>query len=908
MSAARARWSLLAALLLAAPSADAQWAGFRDDSDALGTDRYPFTGPNGDPLHSHGNENYYDGDFADFDGDGYPDRALGARYGMLLNQGGGYMVPFAGRTGFLFRGMSGAAGWGEDAFQTLDADNDGDYDVLSGGNGGEPFVLQTNRAGSFATRWNTSGSTILIGLTDVEGDGDVDLATCDGGFTNRFRLWINDGNGDYTEEAVARGLDYDGEAVVGIASGDVDGDGDNDLVLHPGGAFQVGPEKVIHIALNDGTGNYTIGDVLQFAEGYTECCTGVTAFQQAFSLGDVDDDGDLDLMVSRGPWSDQGIHPRVCHSLFINDGNGDFTDESATRFSVAATVDTSGYAGNKIGGGDGKLVDLDYDGDLDFASHAPRDGLVNVFLNDGSGNFVYDDARSVVIPAPATGLGGELDVVDLNRDGTWDVWLGRGGARVRILMNTHADPAGVPADLPRNLQVVSTSGGVTLRFEAPPFAAASRHYRVYRAPAAGLEERDRPLLHIIGERHQDETFFVPITRHTTTEDLGDTRVTLDGAADAIEFTDTTATPGVTYFYSVSHVGAENVIGQQTPDIAATVGAPDPNADTTAPEVRVVAPSDQQWWAYPRVVAHYADGGSGIDPASVSVTMDQPLGGGRAAGAELRDLAYRLDGGVVIVPLQPPHALTPGMLTTVTVRASDMAGNEGMAEVTFFPSVDPDATPPVASLVSDVASGNAPLAVAFDASGSTDNGTVYRYEWYFGDGTTAIGSRVRHTFAYGGSYDVMLLVRDHTGAVDTAWTTIVVDGDAPPCTPGDPGCLILDPDAAQQPPSPGDDGGAVDAGTGAGDGPDGGAAAVDGGAWPDAGTGAGAAAGDGGLAAGDGDGSGSAVERDGGVDDASAAASDDGCGCRAPGGHGDPPGWKAVLGLGAALWLRRRRRR
>ena len=127
--------------------------GFTDKSDELNTDSFAFTGTLPEQVNS--NENYYDGDFADFDGDGICDRSLGARYGLLMNTGEGLFVPYAGYTGYLLRGMSGASGWGEDGFQWADVDNDGDYDNFSGGNG-EPLTLQVNRGGGSRRRGSSA--------------------------------------------------------------------------------------------------------------------------------------------------------------------------------------------------------------------------------------------------------------------------------------------------------------------------------------------------------------------------------------------------------------------------------------------------------------------------------------------------------------------------------------------------------------------------------------------------------------------------------------------------------------------------------------------------------------------------------------------------------------------------------
>src|SRR5688572_31817590 len=123
----------------------APWAGFVDKAVEFRTDSFTFGPANPEAFDS--NENYYDGDFADFDGDGLMDRGLGSRYGLLKNMGAGFMTPFAGPkyVNYLFRGFQ--PGWGEDAFQWADVDGDGDLDIIQGGNG-EPFTLQINQARS----------------------------------------------------------------------------------------------------------------------------------------------------------------------------------------------------------------------------------------------------------------------------------------------------------------------------------------------------------------------------------------------------------------------------------------------------------------------------------------------------------------------------------------------------------------------------------------------------------------------------------------------------------------------------------------------------------------------------------------------------------------------------------------
>jgi PKD repeat protein len=87
-------------------------------------------------------------------------------------------------------------------------------------------------------------------------------------------------------------------------------------------------------------------------------------------------------------------------------------------------------------------------------------------------------------------------------------------------------------------------------------------------------------------------------------------------------------------------------------------------------------------------------------------------------------------------------------------------------------------PPRASIISSATSGNPPLTVFFDASGSDDPdaGDALTYAWdtdadgSFDDGTAVTAGR---TFTTAGLYDVSVRVRDALGATDVATMTVAV---------------------------------------------------------------------------------------------------------------------------------------
>lgn len=280
-----------------------------------------------------------------------------------------------------------------------DIDGDGDVDLYAPSGNGAAHVLFVNDGhGVFtnqaATRLPTSyprGAAARMG--DVDGDGDLDIFAADGYAASGppfGRLYLNDGAGVFTEAVGAIPTSISGEDIDDVEFVDVDRDFDLDLIVnaHTGG--------IGALWLNDGQG--------QFSAGGTLAPPATSNFHYNVTPCDVDGDGDLDLWVDNvgGGFTEQ---------LQINDGQGNFSDQTAARVSGNPGADDNGVL----------CVDIDDDGDFDavvLSLGTPE----RLLVNDGAGNFTYVAGR---FPGPTDcTLWGELG--DLNGDGRLDLVTGQG--------------------------------------------------------------------------------------------------------------------------------------------------------------------------------------------------------------------------------------------------------------------------------------------------------------------------------------------------------------------------------------------------------------------------------------------------------------------------------------------------
>jgi hypothetical protein len=264
------------------------------------------------------------------------------------------------------------------------------------------YVDNTQNAGLTGVHAAAPGhpSVMMVGggtIGDFNKDGWPDVFVPSGGLVPDF-LYINDGDGTFTESGAAWGL-TDLHFGVGSAVGDFDNDGWQDLYLcsfGPVGAASKGHNKLYR---NNGDGSFT--DVA-LAAGVNDPSSSNNCYGAAF--GDYDEDGDLDLFVSAYAFGNQG------NTLYRNEGDGTFTDVT-TAVGIVDILTTRGFVPN--------FVDLNQDGFVDILLIADT-GTSKYFQNNGDATFTK---ANHAIPELRTPNGMGLATGDFDNDLDLDFYV-----------------------------------------------------------------------------------------------------------------------------------------------------------------------------------------------------------------------------------------------------------------------------------------------------------------------------------------------------------------------------------------------------------------------------------------------------------------------------------------------------
>ena len=330
---------------------------------------------------------------ADYDRDGRVDL-------YVLNVGGNRLYRNLGEGAF--EDVTGSAGAGDPAWSAgavfFDYDGDLDLDLFVvnyvvwsaarerpclGPNGlrnycnpaeypPAPDTLYRNDDGRFVDVSEAAGIRSVAGpglgvvAADFDGDDLIDLYVANDQAVNH--LWLNQGDGTFREDALARGAGFNElgqpEAGMGIAVADPDGDGDLDLFL-----THLAGETNTHYR-NDGAGFFRDTTDEVGLGGVSQAYTGFGT-----SWFDYDGDGVLDLFVANGkvtPGDTAAFDYREPNQLLRGLASGRYEDVSARAGAALELLEVSRGAA---------FGDLDNDGDVDIVV-VNNDGPARLLRNE----------------------------------------------------------------------------------------------------------------------------------------------------------------------------------------------------------------------------------------------------------------------------------------------------------------------------------------------------------------------------------------------------------------------------------------------------------------------------------------------------------------------------------------------
>ncbi len=260
---------------------------------------------------------------------------------------------------------------------TADMNGDGLPDVVTANQSNNNVsVLLNDGSGGLGTADTTyvgATSPTALAVADLNGDGYMDVVTTNKYGSNSISVLMNNGSGGLNTPVTYPVVDNN---LPGIAIGDINGDGYNDIIV----VNYTNNQDAIF--LNNGDGTFT---------AQTPVTTGTGPW--GVTLSDVDGDGDLDIISA----DDDG------QSISVLKNNGDGTFAAKTTYSIGSVYPNTVVAG-----------DVDGDGDNDLVTSNANNGNVTVLLNDGSGTFSVSSNYSTNNPSSAI-------LMDADGDGNLDI-------------------------------------------------------------------------------------------------------------------------------------------------------------------------------------------------------------------------------------------------------------------------------------------------------------------------------------------------------------------------------------------------------------------------------------------------------------------------------------------------------
>jgi hypothetical protein len=310
-----------------------------------------------------------------------------------------------------------------------------------------------------------------VAILDYDGDGDLDLYVTNGPgaanslYSNRLR---ETGMVSFVDVAASAGVAASDQDSTGVCYGDIDNDGDPDLLV----LGNMEPNRLF-----ENRGNGTFRDV-STASGVGNVSRGALSC----AMGDIDNDGRLDIAVANGfdrsnqrPIFTVAYAENHPNQLLRNLGGNRFEDVSAESGFLDLDLPPGSPARAATITWAVAMVDIDLDGDVDIVHGddsgvaPPLHGFVQLFENDGTGHFTN---RTMERGLDRIGFWMGFSFGDFDSDGRMDLFSTSVGNHFTELA-VPAPPPNIPDNSYESTYFLQNADGT---FTSGPDLAGLQHW------------------------------------------------------------------------------------------------------------------------------------------------------------------------------------------------------------------------------------------------------------------------------------------------------------------------------------------------------------------------------------------------------------------------------------------------